>query len=115
MAPKGLKKSSQFRMVYRGGKRQAGRSITILYLRTEEEGILPGFVASRKNVGKAYQRNRAKRLMREIFRRVRDRITEKNIWIVFIASFRPGETSFQELLEDVESSLKRAGLISNRG
>ncbi len=115
---KGLKKNRQFGLVYREGKRQAGTKITILYLERsgegekENTGILPGFVASKKNVGKAYQRNRAKRLMREIFRKVEGRITEKNIWIVFIASFRPEETSFQELLEDVISSMESAGLIS---
>ncbi|MBN2070798.1 MAG: ribonuclease P protein component [Candidatus Krumholzibacteriota bacterium] len=118
---KGLKNSRQFRLVYSEGKREAGQKITILYLGRngegddENRGLLPGFVASKKNVGKAYQRNRAKRLMREIFRTVKDRINEKNIWIVFIASFRPEETSFQELTEDVVSSLKRAGLISSCG
>lgn len=115
MAAEGLKRDSQFRLVYREGRREAGKRITVLYLRTEDEGSAAGFVASKKRVGRAYQRNRAKRLMREIFRKLRDRINEKNIWIVFIASFRPEETSFQELLEDVESSLRRAGLISNYG
>jgi len=115
MAAEGLKKDSQFRLVYREGRREAGKRITVLYLRAECAGPSAGFVASKKRVGKACQRNRAKRLMREIFRKLRDRINEKNIWIVFIASFRPEETSFQELLEDVERSLARAGLISNCG
>lgn len=115
MARKGLKKNDQFTLVYREGKREAGERITLVYIRTDAGGIRPGYVASRKNVGKAYQRNRAKRLMREIFRRIEGCITEKNIWIVFIATFRPGETSFQELLEDVKGSLSRAGLISNCG
>lgn len=115
MADRGLKKDSQFRLVYREGKREAGRSITVLYLKRETGGVLPGFVASKKNVGKAYQRNRAKRQMREIFRKLRSRITDQDIWIVFIARFRPEEASYQELMEDVESSLVRAGLILNNG
>lgn len=110
MASKRLKKNTQFRTVYRDGKREAGRKVVIYYLQRGNKGISAGFVASRK-IGKACQRNRAKRLMREIFKRLEDRIKDKNLWIVFVASFRPGETTFREALEDVESSLGRTGLI----
>jgi ribonuclease P protein component len=115
MAFETLKRNSQFRLVYSDGGRVEGAKVTICFLRTGSEGILPGFVASRKRVGKAHRRNRAKRLMREIFRKLKDRITERNLWIVFIASFDPDKTSFQDLFEDVESSLGRAGLISKCG
>ena len=110
-----LKRNSQFRTVYREGEREAGRWIIIYYLARDDGGVVPGFVASKRWVGKAHQRNRAKRLMREIYRKMEQRIIEKNLWIVFIASFRPEETTFQELTEDVESSLGRAGLISTNG
>jgi len=53
--------------------------------------------------------------MREIFRTVQKRITEKNLWIVFIASFSPRESTFHEILEDVERSLGRAGLLISNG
>ena len=116
MAPKGLKNSNQFRRVYREGRREAGKKIVIYCLKTGDGGILPGFVASKKNVGnRACQRNRAKRLMREVYRGLADRITEENLWIVFIASFAPSETTLKQLTEDVVSSLLRAGLISNGG
>ena len=69
MAPKGLKNNSQFRRVYREGRREAGKKIIIYFLNTGDGGILPGFVASKKNVSnRASQRNRAKRLMREAYR-----------------------------------------------
>ncbi len=116
MTQKGLKKSSQFKRVYREGRREAGNKIVIYCIEAGDGGILPGFVASKKNVGKrACQRNRAKRLMREAYRGIVDRITEKNLWIVFIASFDPSETTLGQIKEDVESSLGRAGLISNNG
>ncbi|HUV36968.1 MAG TPA: ribonuclease P protein component [Patescibacteria group bacterium] len=110
-----LRRNSQFRVVYSEGERVVGDAITICYIRRGHEGVVPGFVASKKRVGKAHQRNRAKRLMREIFRKLRHRFEEQNLWIVFIASFKPSETSFQDLFRDVESSLGRAGLISKCG
>ena len=114
MASRGLTKDEQFRSVYRRGERAVGKKIVICYLREGRDGILPGFVASKK-IGKANRRNRAKRLMREIFRQLERRITEEHLWIVFIASFRPEDTNFGELFEDVESSMTRAGLISTNG
>jgi len=114
MASRRLKRNSQFRLVYSEGKRQAGAKVVIYYLMREDGGIVPGYVASKK-IGKACQRNRAKRLMRETFRKVREGIIEKNIWIVFVASFSPEESTFREIAEDVASSLGRAGLISTNG
>ncbi len=109
-----LKNRGQYGRVYREGRREAGDKVIVYYLETEAGGVVPGFVASKKNVGnRAVQRNRAKRLLREIFRRIEGRIAADNIWIVFIASFDPEETSFQYLLEDVERSLMRAGLIAS--
>lgn len=116
MAPEGLRKRAQFTRVYTEGHRIAGERIIIYYLRTGDSGIRPGFVASKKKAGsRAHQRNRAKRLMREVFRLVRDRIAQENLWIVFIASFDPDRTTLGQLLEDVERSLSRAGLIAIDG
>jgi ribonuclease P protein component len=115
MASRRLRSNKQFRLVYSEGRKEAGKKVIIYYLmRHDEEGIIPGFVASRR-IGKACQRNRAKRLMREIFRRLQKRIAARRLWIVFIASFDPRENTFQEILEDVEGSLARAGILSANG
>ena len=114
MQSRSLKKNSQFRLVYSEGKKEAGTKVIIYFLKHESDGVVPGFVASKK-IGKACQRNRAKRYMREIFRRLNDRFTDTNLWIVFVASFRPAECTFHEILADVEGSLGRAGLITTNG
>lgn len=111
MRSTGLKKNLQFRQVYREGRRAAGKKVTIYYLYREREGLFPGFVASKKNVGKAYQRNRARRLMRESFLELKKRFVKRNLWIIFVASFDPGATPYGELKEDIENSLINAGLI----
>ena len=115
MARHTLKTTKQFRTVYRDGGRARGERIAVRFLPRETGGIVPGFVASRKNVGNACQRNRAKRWMREIYRRIRPHLAVENAWIVFIAAFRPPETTLSELIADVESSLARAGILSGRG
>ncbi len=63
-----------------------------------------GFVAS-KRVGKAYQRNRAKRLLREIVRINQNRLP-RSIYLVFVArrnilsgSFADIESSFLNFVE----------------
>ena len=114
MAAKTLRSNKQFRLVYSEGEREAGRKVVVCYLKREGEGLHPGFVASRR-IGKACRRNRAKRLMREIFRKLEHRIIDKDLWIVFIASFSPRECTYQEILEDVERSLDRAKLLSMNG
>jgi len=114
VASRRLQSNRQFRIVYSEGLREAGSRVVIYHLKREDGGVVPGFVASKK-IGKACQRNRAKRHMREIFKRLEKRFAERNLWIVFIASFNPKESTFHEIYTDVERSLERAGLLISNG
>ena len=64
--------SADFEKIFSGGQRYGGRYLTLWVWKGPDAALRLGVVASRK-VGGAVQRNRAKRMMREIWRRNRFR------------------------------------------
>ncbi len=63
-----LRKQAEFQLVYKNGKRIDGRFMSAFILPNKLSVQRLGITASRKAVGNAVQRNRAKRLLREAFR-----------------------------------------------
>jgi ribonuclease P protein component len=62
-----LKKRDAFKHLYRRGRRIRGETITLFYHPSAVEPFRVGF-STRKKLGNAVRRNRARRLMRESFR-----------------------------------------------
>lgn len=80
-----LLKRADFLRVYEQGKRFEGRFMTVFILPGETGVQRLGVTATKKAVGKAHDRNRAKRLLREAFRLSRpelDEIQTKFDWVV---------------------------------
>jgi ribonuclease P protein component len=74
----------QFREVYRSGSSFHGILMTLVSLGKPEDHGRIAVVASRK-VGPAVRRNRAKRLLREGFRRLTPERRDESRWRVWIA------------------------------
>ena len=63
-----LRDSSEFQYVYKKGQRFDGKFLTAFVICNEGTSHRLGVTASKKALGKAVDRNRAKRLLREAFR-----------------------------------------------
>ena len=80
-----LAKRAEFLRVYEQGKRIEGRYMTVFILPNNGEIQRLGVTATKKGIGKAHDRVRAKRLLRESFRLSRnelDQVAVKYDWVV---------------------------------
>ena len=89
-----------------------GLCCLLLALPVAGETSRVGFIASKRGVGGAVQRNRAKRRLREIVRRRWIRVPPEGYLLVFIASRRTIEAPHQSLATDVETLLAHAGALA---
>jgi len=99
-----IRKSEDFRVIYAKGKKVASDSFTLFIL---GQGIGQGRlgITITKKLGKATARNRVKRILREIFRKNKERIGNLDVVINARAGIR-GKTQ-RELAEEFLRHISR--------
>jgi ribonuclease P protein component len=107
-----MTRTADFAAVRAGGAAYRGAHCLVVVVSIPGEPTRVGFVASRRGVGGAVQRNRARRRIREIVRRRWSRVAQGGYLLMFVA-FRSAVTvSHQELASDVEKVLAATGALA---
>lgn len=106
-----LKKSSDFQRVRRFGKAIAHPFVVLLYLPNDLEQVRVG-VAAGRSIGKAVQRNRAKRVIRAAIQPHLSRIKSGNDFVL-IARESIMSTNAAQLSQILYDLLQKARLISD--
>ena len=107
-----LRATRDFERVKRGGRAYRGRCCMVLALETPGEPTKVGIVTSRRAVGGAVERNRARRRLREIVRRRWARMPETGWLLMLVAQRATRSAPHQDLASEVESLLFSAGILA---
>ncbi len=99
-----------FREAYDQNRKFAGRFM-VVWLRSGEGAALRLGVVSSRKVGRAVARNRARRRLREVFRRERP-LLGGAVDVVIVARASIAAASWPELVADFRGIMARAGLAA---
>jgi ribonuclease P protein component len=96
-----VRKRADFELIYKTGFKRSGRLMTMFTMEREAGPARLGIAATRK-MGAAVERNRAKRLVRELFRNNKPAVAVDVVVVprreILAAPFERIETEFRSLL-----------------
>ena len=110
----GIKKDSDFRKVYQRGKSLADRNLVLYTMKNKSDKSRIGISISKK-VGKAHERNRIRRCIKEAYRLNIDDKVLGGYDLVFIARINAADKDYKELERSLKYICKKANIIKKDG
>ena len=104
-----LKLPRDFRRLYRKGKSCAGGYVVVYFIKNSKQYNRLGLTVS-TSVGKATKRSRVKRLIRESYRHIEDRLPTGYDFVI-VARNRAVDKTQQQIQRDMEFSLRNLGIL----
>jgi ribonuclease P protein component len=105
-----LRNQADFDAVYKKGRSVGDKYVVVFYLKNGLDHNRTGFLASKK-VGNSVKRNRARRLIRESYRHIKD-IIPCGYDIIIIARNTINDKSFMEVDNSISHAFRRTGLLT---
>ncbi len=106
-----LKKNYEFKTVLSKGKFFIGKEIEIFLLKNNQNRNLLGIAVGTKN-GKAFQRNRAKRIIRESYTKLENKLVEGNSIVIIInKNFCIDDMKFIDVYEEMKNIFEKAKIL----
>jgi ribonuclease P protein component len=103
----------EYKAVIRNGQPLPGKAFKVYLLRGPNLQRKAGFIAG-KRVGSACDRNRAKRLLREAYRRLKPLTEPSGFNIVFVARSAAVHLSTDEVAAEMTELFKRCELLTTK-
>ncbi len=104
-----IRKNNEYRLVYKYGKFDVGRLCVIYRMPVAKQPTRIGFVTGKK-VGCAVERNRARRLMKEVYRLHQHEIRE-GFHIVVVGRSGIKEATYEKVEKEMMYLLRKGNLI----
>lgn len=106
-----LKKNYEFRAVLTKGKFFKEKEIEIFLLTNNKKKNFLGIAIGTKN-GKAFQRNRAKRIIRECYAKLENQIIEGNSIVILInKNYNLDEIKFNDTFNKIQKVFENAKIL----